>query len=156
MPLSHDIISRLSLSLDIVPSLLSLRLFLDSEATPHFPTVASSHLHRRDTVPPLTKISNKDLPIILHMPLHTLADTGCGRFSHTGHITACTRFSHHCNVTLSKTPDSTKNEKNKRANKMYQRCTPMIYTEKLSRSSYLLTTRLDLTGLTKPVKQNNQ
>ena len=54
MPLSHDIISRLSLSLDIVPSLLSLRLFLDSEATPHFPTVASSHLHRRDTVPPLT------------------------------------------------------------------------------------------------------
>jgi len=41
VPLSHDIISRLSLSLDIVPSLLSLRLFLNSEATPHFPTVAS-------------------------------------------------------------------------------------------------------------------
>jgi hypothetical protein len=65
--------ARLSLSLDIVPSLLSLRLFLDSEATPNFPTVASSHLHRRDTVPPLTTISNKDLPIILHMPLHTPA-----------------------------------------------------------------------------------
>ena len=85
-PLSHDIISRLSLSLDIVPFPLSLRLFLDSEVTPHFPTVASSLLHRRDTVPPLTKISNKYLPIILRMPLHTLAYTVCGRVSHTGLI----------------------------------------------------------------------
>ena len=76
----NDIISRLSLSLDIVPFPLSLRLFLNSEVTPHFPPVASSLLHRRDTVPPLTKISNKDLPIILHMPLHTLAYTVCGRF----------------------------------------------------------------------------
>ena len=65
-----------SVTLDIVPSPLSLRLFLDSEVTPHFPTVASSLLHRRDTVPPLTKISNKDLPIILHMPLHTPAYPG--------------------------------------------------------------------------------
>ena len=82
----NDITSRLSLSLDIVPFPLSLRLFLNSEVTPHFPTVASSLLHRRDTVPPLTKISNKDLSIILHMPLHTLAYTVCGRFSHTGLI----------------------------------------------------------------------
>jgi hypothetical protein len=68
VPLSHDIISRLSLSLDIVPSPLSLRLFLDSEVTSHFPTVASSLLHRRDTVPPLTKIYNKDLPSFCTCP----------------------------------------------------------------------------------------
>jgi hypothetical protein len=71
---------------DVVPFPLSLRLFLSSEVTPHFPTVASLLLHRRDTVPPLTKISNKDLSIILHMSLHTLAYTVCGRFSHTGLI----------------------------------------------------------------------
>jgi hypothetical protein len=82
----NDIISRLSRSLDIVPFPLRLRLFLNSEVTPHFPTVASSLLHRRDTMPPLTKISDKDLPIILHMPLHTLAYTVCARFSHTGLI----------------------------------------------------------------------
>ena len=82
----NDITSRLSLSLDIVPFPLSLRLFLNSEVTPHFPTIASSLLHRRDTVPPLTNISHKDFSIILHMPLHTLVYTVCGRFSHTGLI----------------------------------------------------------------------
>ena len=49
----NDITSRLSLSLDIAPFPLSLRLFLNSEVTPHFPTVDNSLLHRRDTVPPV-------------------------------------------------------------------------------------------------------